>query len=306
MEKNVLVIEGRRIGRMRASFLLFTETFKFLWSDKEMLWVPILSGLTQLFLIGVLTVTVLIPFGFLGEGGNTQGVQHTQGIEYLFIFVLYVISAFTIAYSQAIVTHIVYTRIRGGNATLWSGIATAGKHWMTLFAWACISSTIGIILRVIAERSSILTKIIVLILGSAWSVLTYFVVPAITIDNKSAFSAIGHSGTVFKRTWGETLVTNISFGLVFVLAVLALSVAMVGVVTVTGGGVDILFVCIPIIFLTILICVVLSAVLDSVLRVLLYVYASEQIIPTNFNKELLESILSRKSVTSEIQTQTTV
>ncbi len=305
MEKNVLVIEGRRIGRMRASFLLFTETFKFLWSDKEMLWVPILSGLTQLFLIGVLTVTVLIPFGFLGEGGNTQGVQHTQGIEYLFIFVLYVISAFTIAYSQAIVTHIVYTRIRGGNATLWSGIATAGKHWMTLFAWACISSTIGIILRVIAERSSILTKIIVLILGSAWSVLTYFVVPAITIDNKSAFSAIGHSGTVFKRTWGETLVTNISFGLLFVLAIIVLSVIVVGMVIVTGA-VSILFVCIPIILLAILICVVLSVVLNSVLRVLLYVYASEQIIPTNFNKELLESILSRKSVTSEIQTQTTV
>lgn len=305
MEKNVLVIEGRRIGRMRASFLLFTETFKFLWSDKEMLWVPILSGLTQLFLIGVLTVTVLIPFGFLGEGGNTQGVQHTQGIEYLFIFVLYVISAFTIAYSQAIVTHIVYTRIRGGNATLWSGIATAGKHWMTLFAWACISSTVGIILRVIAERSSILTKIIVLILGSAWSVLTYFVVPAITIDNKSAFSAIGHSGTVFKRTWGETLVTNISFGLLFVLAIIVLSVIVVGMVIVTGA-VSILFVCIPIILLAILICVVLSVVLNSVLRVLLYVYASEQIIPTNFNKELLESILSRKSVTSEIQTQTTV
>lgn len=305
MEKNVLVIEGRRIGRMRASFLLFTETFKFLWSDKEMLWVPILSGLTQLFLIGVLTVTVLIPFGFLGEGGNTQGVQHTQGIEYLFIFVLYVISAFTIAYSQAIVTHIVYTRIRGGNATLWSGIATAGKHWMTLFAWACITSTVGIILRVIAERSSILTKIIVLILGSAWSVLTYFVVPAITIDNKSAFSAIGHSGTVFKRTWGETLVTNISFGLLFVLAIIVLSVIVVGMVIVTGA-VSILFVCIPIILLAILICVVLSVVLNSVLRVLLYVYASEQIIPTNFNKELLESILSRKSVTSEIQTQTTV
>lgn len=290
---------------MRASLLLFTETFKFLWSDKEMLWVPILSGLTQLFLIGVLTLTVLIPFGFLGEGGNTQGVQHTQGIEYLFIFVLYVISAFTIAYSQAIVTHIVYTRIRGGNATLWSGIATAGKHWMTLFAWACITSTVGIILRVIAERSSILTKIIVLILGSAWSVLTYFVVPAITIDNKSAFSAIGHSGTVFKRTWGETLVTNISFGLLFVLAIIVLSVIVVGMVIVTGA-VSILFVCIPIILLAILICVVLSVVLNSVLRVLLYVYASEQIIPTNFNKELLESILSRKSVTSEIQTQTTV
>lgn len=306
MEKNVLVIEGKRIGRMRASFLLFTETFKFLWSDKEMLWIPILSGLTQLFLIGILTVTVLIPFGFLGEGGNTQGVQHTQGIEYLYIFVFYVISAFTIAYSQAIVTHIVYTRVRGGDATLWSGITTAGRHWITLFAWACITSTVGIILRAIAERSSMLVKIIVLILGSAWSVLTYFVVPAIIIDNKSALSAIGHSGTVFKRTWGETLVTNISFGLVFVLAVLALSVVMVGAVIVTGGGVAILFVCIPIILLAILICVVLSAVLDSVLRVLLYVYASEQIIPTNFNKELLESILSRKSVTSEIQTQTTV
>ena len=300
MEKTALVIEGKRIGPIRASYLLFIETFKYLWSDNELLWIPILSGLTQLFLFGVIAVMWLIPFGFLGEGGNTQEMQHIQGIEYLYIFVLYVISAFTAAYSQAIVTHIVYTRVRGGDATLWNGIATAGKHWMTLFAWACITSTVGIILRVIAERSSILVKIIVLILGSAWSVLTYFVVPAIIIDNKSAFSAIGHSGAVFKRTWGETLVANISLALVFMLAFFALSV-FGGVVAATRG-VDDFFVIIPIFIIV----GVFSTVLDNVLRVLLYVYASEQIIPTNFNKELLESILSRKSVTSEIPTQTTV
>lgn len=299
MSQLPIVLNGQKIGRFRASKILFTETFRFFWADKEMLFVPVIALIAQLFILGVAVVAVCIPAGMFVEGGENIPLSTP---EYVALFAFYVMSAFVLAFSQAVITHIVYTRIHGGDATLGDGMKVAASHTSALLVWACITSTVGIILRTIAERSQLLVKILVAVMGAMWSVLTYFVVPAIVIDKKSAFAAIGHSGSVFKRTWGETLIANFSLGLMFFVFFLVIIFAFIGfavivkvspVMVLIGGG---------IVILAIIFASLLSAVLESVLRTLLYVYASEHIVPQNFNQELLESMLGRKPVTSSIPT----
>lgn len=291
MTKTPVVLNGKQVGRFRASYLLFKESFRFVWSDKEMLLVPIIASVFQLLLIGVALIFVIIPSGIFLE---SEVETTNSAVQYAYIFIFYVISAFTIACAQAIVTHIVYVRAHGGDATLWSGIKVAGKHSFSLFVWACITSTVGIVLRAIAERSSLFVKIFTMLAGAVWSVLTYFVVAAIVVDNKSVFSAIGHSGGVFKRTWGETFVSNISLGLTFFAFYMALFLTFIGVLFVFGMGPVVLLVSGAIFIVVMLVSILLSSVLGSVLRTLLYVYASEQIVPANFNRELLEHMLVRK------------
>lgn len=295
-----LVIGGKQIGRMRASILLFKETFRFLWADKEMLWVPIITLLLQLVIIGI-AVVVCILTGFPPDE-ESVGVSSSQDAFALVgILIFYTACAFTVVSAQATITHIVYTRIHGGNASLGQGIGVALKNASTLLLWALITSTVGLILRMIAERSALLMKIVVAIIGAAWSVLTYFTVSAIIIDKKPAIEAIKHSGSVFKRTWGETIVTSISFGLAFFLFYVLLILGIVGALGVSGAllGEQGLFivsiVCGVVFVLAVIGSIILSSVLDSVLRTLLYVYASENITPTNFNSELLEKMLVRKS-----------
>ncbi len=283
-----IIIEGKQVGKFRASFLLFKETFRFLLADKEMMWVPIITGIIQMFFIG--TFVVLFDLGTVFS--ETEVIT---GAQYGYVLVLYIICAFTIAYAQATIAHIVYTRIHGGDATLGEGIKVAGAHASALFVWACITSTIGLLLRMVAERSQLLARIFIALLGAMWSVLTYFVVPAIIIDKKSPFAAIRHSGSVFKRTWGETLVTNISFGFVFLVAIFALVFVLIGFIFLAGGSPLSMFIGIGVFLVSIFGLVLLSSVLDSVLRTLLYVYASEQVIPQNFSKELLEGMLVRKN-----------
>lgn len=291
-----IIIGGQRIGRFKASRLLFHEAFRFLWSDKEMLWIPLIALALQLFLIGLFVVVVCIPAGLFARGA--ESTQTLTGFEYLLLFVLYVIGAFTLALAQASIAHIVYTRVRGGDATLGEGIKVALSHAGSLFVWSCITSTVGIVLRAIAERSQLLMKIVVAIIGVAWSVLTYFVVPAIVIDKKSPVDAIKHSGSVFKRTWGETLVTNVSLGLAFLGFYVVLIIVLVGLIVVSDGNTGIVVVGGIIFVVSLLITILLSSVLDSVLRTILYVYANEQVVPENFNRELLESMLVRKSGTT--------
>lgn len=286
-----VVLNGKQVGRLRASYILFKESFRFVWSDKEMLLVPIIASILQLFLIGVALIFVIIPSGIFTE---SEAETTYSAIQYAYLFIFYVISAFTIACSQAVITHIVYVRAHNGDATLWSGIKVAGKHSFSLLVWACITSTVGIVLRAITERSTLFVKIFTMFVGAAWSVLTYFVVVAIVVDNKSVFSAIGHSGNVFKRTWGETLASNISLGLTFLVFYMVLIFALIGFLFVFGAGPGAVLLSALLFFVVVLITILLNSVLNSVLRTLLYVYASEQIVPSNFNRELLEHMLVRK------------
>ena len=300
-----LVIGGKPIGRMRASILLFKETFRFFWADKEMLWVPIITLLLQLVIIGVAVVACIFT-GFPPdeETTNVSSSQNAFGLVGLLIF--YTACAFTVVSAQATITHIVYTRIHGGDASLGQGIGVAIKNAGKLLLWALITSTVGLILRLIAERSALLMKIVIAIIGAAWSVLTYFTVSAIIIDKKPVTDAIKHSGLVFRRTWGETIVTSISFGLAFFLFYAVLILGIVGVLAVSGTllgshGLFVVSLICGVVFIVALIgSIILSSVLDSVLRTLLYVYASENITPTNFNSELLEKMLVRKAIPVQV------
>ncbi len=290
MTQNNIVINGVRIGRIHASVLLFKETFRFLSADKEMLAIPVVALVVQLFFFGVVTL-ILFGTGMLSEVGQNETM--TNPAEFATVFLWYIVSAFMLAWTQAAIAHTVYTRAHGGNATLGEAMRVAFQNWSALLLWSVITSTVGILLRAVAERSQLLMRMVTAIIGAAWSVLTYFVVPSIVIGKRPAFGAIRDSGSVFKRTWGETLVTNVSFSLIFTLGFIAYGIVLLGLGFLFGWSIGaVLLICSMGVF-GIVVLALMSATLGSILRTLLYIYASEQIAPQNFNTELLGQMLVR-------------
>jgi len=238
-------------------------------------------------------------FFFLVLSGNLsisgEGESITAG-EYLFIFCLYVIGAFTLALSQAGVANTVYVRAHGGDATLGDSLKVAFSHFASLLLWALITSTVGLLLRMIAERSKLLGRIVVAVIGVAWSVTTYFVIPSIVLGKKSAPAAIGHSAQVFKRTWGETVISTVSMNIVFVLIYIFVIVAFVGLFVFTAGLQSGLL---PMLLFALLVVTLIGvslvqSSLAGVVKTLLYIYAAEGVVPPNFNAELIEKMLQRK------------
>lgn len=302
MQKTPIVIGGKPVGRFKASWLLFKESFRFLRADKEMLWLPIITAFISL---GLYILLCLIAF-LLSWGGSVAALEQSLESEQsplipLFVFGTYAISAFTLALSQAGIAHIVHTRVRGGDATLGQGLRTAFSHSVSLLLWAVITSTVGLVLRAIAERSGWFMRIFIALIGATWSVVTYFVVPAMVIGNTSAFGSIGRSAEVFKRTWGETLISTFSLGTTFMgfymLALLTLGglaggAAYIGQYVLAGVLVVALIIALFVLSLV-------QATLNGVLRTLLYIYAAERTVPANFNPELLEKMLSRRQFASE-------
>lgn len=299
-KKEQIEIGGQPTGRLKASWLLFKESWKYLRADKEVVWIPFITGIINLVLFGVLvTVFVLLVMG--GDFTLSEEGEPSSPIELVFIFACYIVGAFTLALSQAGIVNTVYTRAYGGDATLGQSLKVAFSRSGSLLMWSVITSTVGIVLRMIAERSKLLGRIVLFFFGVAWSLATYFVVPAMIIDKKSAFSSIGKSKQVFIDTWGETLVSNFSLGLTFLLVHLMSFLALIGLI-ITSIAFDLHQIFIPLIIVLyavffIVACLVQSA-LEGIVKTLLYIFASTGNAPANFNQELLEKMLARSNVPS--------
>ena len=291
--KTPIMIGGQRIGRLRASFLLFKEAWRFLNADKELLLVPILSLLFSLVLFGLWTTVVTLLNGSVTD--FLQNDTEMQTSEYVFLFGIYVIAAFSLALAQAITVHIVYVRAHGGNASLGDGISRAFANIGPLFIWSVITSTVGMILRTISERSALIGKLVTSLLGAAWAILTFFVIPIMILDKKSAFTAIPTSAQLFKKTWGETLVANVTLGLVFMIAHLVVLASFIGLLIYAGSTQNSILLVISIVGVVVwlVVATLVHSALEGILKTLLYIYAAENVVPSNFNKELLESMLVR-------------
>lgn len=304
--KTPIIIGGQKIGRLRASFLLFKESWRFLKADKELLLVPIFATIFSSVLIGLLTL-LLISFSSSYDNFfiSNEGVGYP---EYIFMFAVYVVSAFSLALAQAIIVHIVYVRAHGGNATLGDGIVRAFSNWIPLFVWALITSTVGVALRFISDRSALIGRIVAGLLGAAWLILTFFVVPILVLQKKTPLTAVSASATLFKKTWGETLVSNVTLGLVFMLAHLFVLASFVGLL-IYGASTEnpvLLIGAVVGVLIWLLVATLVNSALQGILKTLLYIYAAEDVVPNNFNRELLESMLVRNQpVLPTVVTETT-
>jgi Family of unknown function (DUF6159) len=294
--KTPIIIGGQKIGRLRASFLLFKESWRFLKADKELLLVPIFSTVFSSILIGLLTLLLItMSSSYDNLFTPNEGIGYP---EYMFMFAVYVVSAFSLALAQAIIVHIVYVRAHGGNATLGDGITRAFSNWAPLLVWALITSTVGVALRFISDRSALVGRIVAGLLGAAWAILTFFVVPILILQKKTPLSAVSASATLFKKTWGETLVANVTLGLVFMLAHLVVLASFVGLLIYGASSQNavLLIGSIVGVLIWLLVATLVNSALQGILKTLLYIYAAEDVVPDNFNRELLESMLVRNTI----------
>jgi hypothetical protein len=77
-----------------------------------------------------------------------------------------------------------------------------------------VASTVGIVLKALESRAGFLGRIVIAIVGVAWTLVTFFVVPLIVVERKGAFEAIGGSKDLLASTWGKQIVSGLGYGLI--------------------------------------------------------------------------------------------
>ncbi len=291
-------LPAKKMGKLRASYLLAVEGLELLKKDKQILLFPILSGLASLGLIVIFCVTAILFGGFAAHPSLLAA--ENNGAGYGIMLLLYLSLAFVSAFFQAGLTAIADARINGKSMTFKEGMSIASAHGEKIFFWSVTAATVGVILSIISNSSKWLGRFIAFFFGAAWGIITFFIVPAIVLEDGGLLSAVKNSANTFKKTWGETLIVNFSAGLFFGLVALfgiliaGLLVAFATVFLPEAVAIAIFFFLLfLLIFFLVGISVVFSAI-NSIFRVVLYEYAKAGHIADTFAPELILGALKKK------------
>lgn len=273
------------MGRWSNSWHLLKETWNILKLDKEMLWFPVFS----LIFTGMVFLSFLLPLVLSKAFAPSP-------IYFLFLFLFYFISYFIIIFFNTGLVICASIRLSGGDPTVRDGLIGASNHLGKILGWTAVAATVGFILRVIIdklnERSQFLGAILVSLLGMAWTLLTFFVVPVMIFENKGVFAAIKESGSLFKKTWGENVVGQFSMGLVFF--VLGILGVIPLVLTFLSGSLPaILIVFAGVLFYWIILSI-FSSTLNGIFITALYYYARTGRVPAGYEKEHIKGAFKKR------------
>ncbi len=207
------------MGSISRGFRLAKASWGVVKQDHELLWLPVISFFCSLIVI------VAFGLGMWGIGLPVEGESPSPGI-YVIGFVMYVALAFVTIFFNAAVIGTAMKRLRGEDAKISDGLALARQHIGKIFVWALVTATVGMVLRTIQERSGIVGRIVLGIIGIAWSVLTFFVVPVLLYEPVGVGGSIKRSAAIFRQRWGEQFIGQATIGLAFFL--LSIPIAIVG------------------------------------------------------------------------------
>lgn len=192
------------MGRIGRSFQLVGQSYRILMQDKELMVLPLISGG---FIIAALAA---LSFGF--GLVDASRIEQRGPETYIPLFMMYVVTYSIGIFFQAAVVAGATERMRGGDPTVGSALAAAWRRIGAIVMWAVVAATVGVILRVIQDRLAFVGKIVASLLGAAWSLATFFVVPVLVLEERSIPDSFKRSVGVFRDTWGETVVGGTTLG----------------------------------------------------------------------------------------------
>jgi hypothetical protein len=268
------------LGRIGRSVQLVGQSYRMPMQDKELMVLPLLSGIVMAAVVAVLVLLFRLPSLDLERAGPSA---------YVPLFLIYVATYAIGIFFQAAVIAGATERMRGGDPTVRSALGAAARRAGSILAWAVVAATVGMLLKAIQERVGFLGRIVAGIVGAAWSLATLFVVPVLVLEERPVGDAISRSAGIFTRAWGETMVGNVSLGA----AALCAWVTLVAVVGLLGYVIGVWTVAVFAVGAIAL--MIFFSAMQGVFVASLYRYAVEGDVPPGFDRALLDQAFLPKT-----------
>lgn len=265
------------MGRLSRGWALTKLSFNVIGKDKGILLFPIISGI----------VLILMAASFFGSYFFAFGTQSNVYIFAGFFLAFYFLAAFVVVFFNVALVSCAMLRLDSGEPTFSYGIRMASGRLKYIVEWALLSATVGLILQAISSKAGFIGKLVIGLVGFAWSVATYFVVPIIAFEQLGPFKAIKRSAAVLKGSWGEALVSNLGIGLIF-FALALIGLISLGVGFVIGGSVAIILGVVIAVVYWMCIAVLASAV-SGVLLTALYRYGTTGKLSQYYSEQVLQN-----------------
>jgi ABC-type multidrug transport system fused ATPase/permease subunit len=271
------------IGR---SIELFKTSWGILMADKKLLAFPFLSGMVSLIVLATFIlplilaefVQAVVPFGELFFYGA--------------LFAFYLVSYFVVIFFNTALISCVNARLQGREMSVGEGLSNALQHFTSILGWALLSATVGIVLHLLRERGGVIGQFASAIVGGAWGLVTFFVVPVLVLEDKGVFDAIRESASLIRKTWGETIIGSGSIVLVFLIIGI---VGFFGVIaTLFLGSMMVFGIALALFIALVIILAVVAAAMQGIFVTALYTYAKTGTVPSAFDRDLIQNAFVQK------------
>ena len=263
--------------RIRRTLELAKVSWRVLQHDRELLALPVLS-----FVMSALVLGPLVLVAFTYTDGTTTNAAGEQSADPAMVAILVVavlaMSVVSVFFKGALVAG-AYQRFTGGDPTIGSALSKASRHLPGLVGWALLTATVGLILQALRERAGFIARFAISIVGAAWDVATFLVVPAVIIDDNGAIGGLKRSASLLRQTWGENIAARVGFGLLGI--ALAIPGLLIGGLAIGVGG-PALIAGILVAVVWIALVVVVMTALSAIFQTALYIYATTGSMPTGF------------------------
>lgn len=276
-------------NRFTRSVAIAKESYRVLKTTPSLAFFPVVSGIACL----VATISFLVPLMATGILKNQN--PHLAPIHYVVMFLFYFATSFIVIFFNSALVSCAYDALNGRPTTYQIGLRNASQHLGAILIWSLISASIGLVLRMVSERVQLIGKIIIGILGGAWSLVTYFVIPVMVIESGAPVPAVKRSFGLVKATWGERVIGGLGIGMVFgllmllgfipfTLAIIA-AVNSMWVLAVPSAAVAVLYwVALAIV----------SSTLSGIFNTAMYIFASSGQVPSGFSEEYIRMAFIQK------------
>jgi hypothetical protein len=179
--------------------------------------------------------------------------------------------------------------LNGQQPSTGDALRAASMRIHQILGWALVAATVGFILRILEERSERVGAFVAGLLGMAWSITTFLAVPVLVVEGKGPIDSFKKSAKLLRRTWGDQLMGNFSFGAIFFLLSLPAIIAVVVAFNVGGGALGVFVLVIAVIYWIVL--ALVDSTLQTIYQAALYVFAAQGEVPHGFRKRQLKGAM---------------
>jgi len=284
------------MGKFSRSWELVKQSFAILRSDKELMLFPVLSAVSCLIVTAVIATggtILLLPMRAAALAAGERFQPNQSPVFLLGMFTLYVANYFIIVFFNVALVGVANSRLMGGTWTFRDGMELAWARKGTILQWALVAATVGMILRTLEERMGLIGKLIMRLIGVAWTLACYFVVPVLAFEDLTPIEAVKRSAKLFRDTWGEKVIGGFSLGLVSMVLLLP-GIGLWFALMILGGIKGLLIGTVLMVLYFLLLSVFMSAA-QGVFNAALYRYACFKQVPPAFDHDLVAAAWAPKS-----------
>lgn len=186
--------------------------------------------------------------------------------------------------------------IAGEPWSMTDGWSTGALRLGPILWWAAVSTLVGLILQALERvRGGVVVNVVARwIVGAAWSLATFFIVPVLAVEGGTPFAAAKRSAQIVRKRWGEGIVGATAIGGLFAIAIcVAVIPIVIGLAAISSSPfVGLLLVVIGVAAAAI--AIVANSAASQLFRFVLYEYAVTDNVVGPFSPSELDGALVQR------------